>query len=102
MNKSQIFFAVDNNYIPFLATTLESLIDHASDKNFYDIKILFTSITDENQEKIKKYEKNNISIEFVDVTEHVEKIQSKLYTRDYFSQTTYYRLFIPDLYPNFR
>lgn len=101
MNKSQIFFAVDNNYIPFLATTLESLIDHSSDKNFYDIKILFTSITDENQEKIKKYERKNVSIEFVDVTEHVEKIQNKLYTRDYFSQTTYYRLFIPDLYPEY-
>lgn len=101
MNKLPIFFAVDNNYIPFLTVTLESLIDNISDKNFYDIKILYTSITKENQQKIKKYKKENVSIEFVNVTNYIENIQNKLYTRDYFSKTTYYRLLIPDLYPEY-
>ena len=102
MNKEiPVFFAVDNGYIPFLSVALRSLIDNTSNENKYAIKILYTSVTDENKEKIKKYEKENISIEFVDLNKQLEKIKEKLYTRNYFSNTTYYRLFIPELYPEY-
>jgi len=62
---------------------------------------LYTSITEENQEKIKKYEKENVNIEFVDLNYYINKIKNKLYTRDYYSVTTYFRLFIPNLYPQY-
>ena len=62
-----IFFAVDDGYSPFLAVALESIIDNASSKNTYVIKVLYTNISDKNQAKIKKYEKENVSIEFVDL-----------------------------------
>lgn len=102
MNKEiPVFFAVDNGYIPFLSVALRSLIDNTSNENKYAIKILYTSVTDENKEKIKKYEKENISIEFVDLNKQLEEIKEKLYTRNYFSNTTYYRLFIPELYPEY-
>ena len=103
MNKEiPVFFAVDNGYIPFLSVALRSLIDNTSKENIYAIKILYTSVTDENKEKIKKYEKENISIEFVDLNKQLEDIKEKLYTRNYFSNTTYYRLFIPELYPEYK
>ena len=62
-----IFFAVDNGYIPFLAVALQSLTEHASEKYYYLIKVLYTDISEENQEKIKKYNKENVNIEFVDL-----------------------------------
>ena len=87
MNKEiPVFFAVDNGYIPFLSVALRSLIDNTSK---------------ENKIKIKKYETENISIEFVDLNKQLEEIKEKLYTRNYFSNTTYYRLFIPELYPEY-
>ena len=102
MNKEiPVFFAVDNGYIPFLGVALKSLIDNTSEKNRYAIKILYTNVTEENKERIKKYEKENISIEFVDLNKQLEEIKEKLYTRNYFSNTTYYRLFIPELYPEY-
>ncbi len=96
-----IFFAVDNGYIPFLAVSLQSLVDNSSKNHFYLIKILYTNISEENMEKIKKYERENVSIEFVDLNYYIEKIKDKLYTRDYYSKTTYFRLFIPNLYPQY-
>ena len=96
-----IFFAVDDGYIPFLAVSLQSLIDNSSEEHYYLIKILYTNISEENREKIKKYEKENVSIEFVDLNYYIEKIKDKLYTRDYYSKTTYFRLFIPNLYPQY-
>ena len=96
-----IFFAVDDAYIPFLAFEIQILSDHASPKNFYLIKVLYTDISEKNQEKIKKYERENITIEFVDLTYYIDKVKDKLYTRDYYTKTTYFRLFLPDLYPQY-
>ena len=100
-NKIPIFFAVDDAYIPFLAVTLQSLIDNSSKENYYLIKVLYTNLTEDNQEKISKYERENVSIELVDLNYYLKKVQDKLYTRDYYSKTTYFRLFITDLYPQY-
>ncbi len=96
-----VFFAVDDGYSPFLAVSIQSLADHASPENQYSIKILHTDISVENKKKISKYQRENIDIEFVDLNYYIEKIQDKLYTRDYYSKTTYFRLFIPNLYPQY-
>ena len=96
-----IFFAVDDEYIPFLAVALQSLIENSSKENEYVIKILYTNISEENTKNILKYEKENVSIEFVDLNYYINKVKDKLYTRDYYSKTTYFRLFIPDLYPQY-
>ena len=78
-----IFFAVDNGYIPFLAVTLESLIDNASKDYCYEMKVLYTNLSEENKQKIFKYENENVKIEFVDLNYYIEEIQEKLHTRDY-------------------
>lgn len=96
-----IFFAVDDGYIPFLAVTLQSLITNASKDYNYDLKILYTKISNENKQKILKFENKNFKIEFIDLNYYLEELASKLYTRDYYTKTTYYRLLIPNLYPQY-
>ena len=96
-----IFFAVDDGYCPFLAVAIQSLIDHASPEYTYSIKVLNTDIGSSNKQKISKYERENVSIEFVDLNYYMRKVMDKLYTRDYYSKSTYYRLFIPNLYPQY-
>ena len=96
-----IFFAVDDKYIPFLSVTLESLVEKMSQEYYYVVKILCTNISEESKEKINKYKRENMSIEFVDLTYYIQKVKNKLYTRDYFSMTTYFRLFISNLYPQY-
>lgn len=96
-----IFFAVDDGYCPFLAVAIQSLIDNCSEEYTYLIKILHTDIRDENKKKIAKYERRNVDIEFVDLNYYIKKVKDKLYTRDYYSKTTYFRLFLPNLYPQY-
>ena len=96
-----IFFAVDDVYSPFLAVTLQSLTENASKNYYYSIKILYTNMQEENKKKLAKYESENVKIEFVDLNYYIKKIQDKLYTRDYYTNTTYFRLFIPSLYPQY-
>ncbi|MBR0351042.1 MAG: 1-acyl-sn-glycerol-3-phosphate acyltransferase [Clostridia bacterium] len=96
-----IFFAVDDGYIPFLAVTLQSMLKNASKLYNYEIRVLYTNISEENKQKILKYENKRVSIEFVDLNIYLEELQDKFYTRDYYTNTTYYRLFIPNLYPQY-
>ena len=96
-----IFFAIDDGYMPFLAVALESLIDNASNNYYYSIKILYTNINEDNKRKINKYKRDNVNIEFVDLNYYIEKVKDKLYTRDYYTKTTYFRLFIANLYPQY-
>lgn len=105
MNKEKsiipIFFTVDDTYIPFLSVTLQSILEKSNNDYNYEIKILYAKLSDESKKKISKYERDNITIEYVDVSEYLEKVKDKLYTRDYFSMTTYFRLFITSLYPQY-
>ena len=96
-----IFFAIDDGYMPFLAVALESLIENSSKKYYYSIKILYTNISEENKKKINKYKRENVNIEFVDLNYYIETVKDKLYTRDYYTNTTYFRLFIANLYPQY-
>ena len=97
-----IFFTVDNIYIPMLAACLASIVDHISDENLYVVKILHTNISEENKAKIMKFQKTNFNIEFVDLNYYINKVKDKLYTRDYYTNTTYFRLFIPNIYPQYK
>lgn len=96
-----IFFAIDDGYIPFFAVALQSLIENSSKENMYVIKVLYVNISENNQEKIKKFERSNVSIEFVNLNYYIDKVKDLLYTRDYYTQSTYFRLFIPELYPQY-
>ncbi|MBQ3415623.1 MAG: 1-acyl-sn-glycerol-3-phosphate acyltransferase [Clostridia bacterium] len=102
INEIPIFFTIDDNYIPFLAVTLQSLVDNYSTQNLYKIIVLYKkNITEENKNRIYKYKRENLNIEFVDLESKLGEIENKLYTRDYYSKSTYYRLLIPELYPEY-
>lgn len=102
-NKKEIpiFFAIDDAYTPLLAVALKSLIDNASKNYYYCIKVLHTDVKEEHVKQIKKFESENVNIEFVDLNYYIKKVEDKLYTRDYYTNTTYFRLFLPELYPQY-
>lgn len=106
MEKINLFFAIDDNYCPFLSSSVYSILKNANKNYIYDIYVLHHGLSSQNQEVIKTQIKNDASIEFVnmlefvDMKEKLDMLADKLVTRDYYTKTTYYRLFIPNMYPN--
>ena len=96
-----VFFAIDDKYVKYFAACIKSLINHTSRENQYNIHILHEDITPKNQERIKEMETDNVSISFENVSKRIEKIRKKLSIRDYYSYTTYYRMFIADMFPQY-
>lgn len=96
-----IFFAVDDNYARYLCVTLQSLIENSSSENIYDINILIEELSEQNINGILAMQTDNIKIKFVSVTEKLRTICRKLHMRDYYTKATYYRFFIPELFPEY-
>ena len=96
-----VCFATDDNYIPFLAVAITSLLDNASKSNFYRIFVLTTNLKQENIDSILKHQTENSSIEFISLAKELDKIQGMFHLRDYYSKETYYRIFIPNLFPQY-
>lgn len=99
-----IFFATDDNYIPFVGVAIKSLLDNASKDNFYNIHILTSSgISSQCEDLLKKHLTPNSSliIDYVDL--YIKKIEKNLFNtlRDYYTLSIFYRLFIADLYPTY-
>lgn len=99
-NHVNLFFSCDNNYVPFLAVTLESLKENRDPSRRYAIRILHTGLGQDYMDRLRgSFEGPQFVLTFLDITPQVEQFAQKLHTRDYYSQSTYYRLFIPDLFP---
>lgn len=96
-----IFFACDDSYVKYTMVAIRSLIDNSSIDNYYHIFLLSTDISEVNKAILESMETRNVSIEVVDVTAELKKISSRLSVRDYYSLTTYYRIFIADMFPEF-
>ena len=96
-----LFFACDDNYIPCFSVVLESIRDHIDINRRYIINVLHSGNISNNSIKkiIQEYHSENMLIKFVDISQKLENICDKLHTRDYYSKSTYFRLFIPNLYP---
>lgn len=96
-----IFFACDDNFVKYTIVTMKSIMQNASKDKNYRLYILNTNIG----EKYKKIafdvikEHSNFELIFEDVKDYIDSIKEKLPLRDYYSATTYFRLFISEMHP---
>src|SRR5574344_2544565 len=97
-NSIPIFLPSDNNYAPFLATTIASICDNTV--NFCEIYILDGGITEDNKVRIEKLKEKfkNFSIEYLKID--IEKIFDGFKIPNYINVSTYMRLLIPELNKN--
>lgn len=100
-NEIPIFFSTDDNYIPYLDVAVASLIENASKEYSYRIIVLNTGLNEENVKLVMKNEKPGFKIDFIDITDKLAGIKSRLKNVYHFSLVTYYRLFIASLFPEY-
>ncbi len=97
-----IFLSSDNNYAPFVATTIASICDNT--ESFCRFYILDSGISIENQRKIISLNEtfNNFSIEFIkfDIYSYLSDFEY-INQASHVSISTYNRFFISNLKPKF-
>ena len=100
-NVIPLFFATDDNYLPFLSITLQSIKENSSREYDYQIYVLHSGVRDDYREKIERFSEEKFTVTFVDVTEKLKDIAAHLHMRDYYTCTTYFRVFIAGMFPQY-
>lgn len=100
-NVIPIFYACDDNFVKYTVVSFQSMKEHASRDKKYCIHVLHTNISKEMQDVMYAMQDEQFQVCFDDVTEYLKSINDKLPLRDYYSKTTYFRLFIAEMFPEY-
>lgn len=99
-----MFFGCDDKFLPHAMTAIASVMDHASQRNNYDIFIIQTGISMEriaiSQEWMRQFP--NARLRFIDIDELLEDAGRNNFksTRRY-SHAVYFRLFAPRIFSSY-
>ena len=99
-----VFFAVNDNYAPYLGVAIKSMLENLNRKCFCKIHILITELSERHVELLKEVVaeySRHASIVFVDVARECKKMAGMFHMRDYYSKETYFRFFISPLFPEY-
>ena len=90
-----IVLAADDNYVPMLGVTIQSIIANASLEDEYCIYIFHTEMNKMYRKRLQYMRRNNVQIFFVDLNEKMLGIRRE--HSNHLSIETVYRLFIPEV-----
>jgi lipopolysaccharide biosynthesis glycosyltransferase len=90
-----VFLAGDNNYAPFVATTIASVCANTS--AFVDFYVLDGGISAENQAKIAQQKFTDFSVEFISV--NPAEVFKGFKVKNHLTISAFSRLLIPELVP---
>lgn len=96
-----VFYACDDNFVKFAAISMQSILQSSDKNSFYEFHILITDLSERNRAAVMSVKRDNCEIVFDDVSQYLARLTKKLPVRDYYSKTTYYRLFIADMFPEY-
>ena len=94
-----VFYACDDGFVKFTIVSLFSMMQNASRKHQYHIHVLHTNIEPATEQRMLAMADECFEISFDNVSGYLDQLCEKLPLRDYYSNTTYYRMFIADMFP---
>ena len=99
-----VFFAIDDNYVPFFSVALASAIENSSPGRSYRAIVLHRGLKEENRRILSAMAAPHFAVDFVPMGEGLEAITDSAENRmrcDEFTLTIFFRLFIPQMFPQY-
>ncbi|GHT66787.1 glucosyltransferase [Spirochaetia bacterium] len=95
--KIPIVFSANNYYVPYMAVTIQSIMENASRNRQYIFFVFHREIGNENMDLLRKQIAvfPQFSIKFIDVTQYIGEYN--LFVSKHVTIETYFRLLIPEI-----
>ncbi len=100
-----IFFTIDESYAPYLDCAIRSMVENASPEFHYKVIVLYEGLTESSKERILSSVQEPFEIELIEMEQEVEGLTDRVENRlrcDYFTMTIYFRIFIADMFPEYK
>lgn len=100
-NNVPVVFAADDSYSPMFAAALQSLMDHSTSENNYDVVLIGTNISKDNKSKLLSMtqQKKNVLLRFYDPGILIQNYDLK--ANAHITKETYYRFLIQTILPDY-
>lgn len=100
-----VFYSISDDFTPYAAVSLNSLAKYVNPEKDYTVTFTHQGLSEEHKKVLSSYEKDNLHIKFFEMDDELLKpIQNRkenFLRGDFFAMSIFYRLFIPDLFPQY-
>lgn len=99
-----VFFTIDDSYAPYMGIALTSIMAGASDDYDYEIVVMHQKLSEESKKKLESLERPGFKLRFVPMEDEIQGITNRYCNKlrqDYFTLTIFFRLFIPEMFPEY-
>lgn len=100
-----VFYSISDDFTKYAAVSLDSLVKNSNLENDYTVIFLNQDLSKEHQDQLAALGNDHVHVKFFNIDEKLVKpIQDRKenYLRaDFFTMSIFYRLFIPDLFPEY-
>ena len=97
-----ICFSSDNAYAPYMCVSIASIKVNRKPAEKYDICVIDSGISNSYKQRILALADEKFSIRFVDISGWLSDINPDIfYSESYFTASSYYRIFIPQIFSKF-
>ena len=100
-----VFYTISDNYTPYAAVSIQSLIDHVDPKKDYTITLLVQSISDEHKKSLEDLSTENVHVNIFHIDDEmvapIHNSEENYLRAQFFTMSIFYRLFIPNLFPQY-
>ncbi|WEV70942.1 glycosyltransferase family 8 protein [Lactobacillus sp. ESL0785] len=100
-----VFYSISDDFTKYAAVSLNSLIKHASSDKDYTVYFLSQDLSKAHQQDLRNLGTNNVHIDFLTIDDQIvapiQNRQENYLRADFFTMSIFYRLFIPDLFPQY-
>ena len=104
-NTIPVFYTITDNYTPYVGVSIQSLINHSDPKKDYTITVMVQDITDEHKKQLENLATDNVHINIFHIDdkllEPITNIKENYLRGQFFTLSIFYRLFIPELFPEY-
>jgi len=96
-----VFYAVDDNYAPVLHVGIQAIICQADPSRQYNIHVMVETLSQVYVDSLNSMSTDNVKVFVDNIAEISKKYAGQFYNRDYYTNAAWFRLFIPNMYPQY-
>lgn len=100
-----IFYSISDDFTKYAAVSLYSLVHHTNSSRDYTVYFLNQDLSSQHQKDLAALGTTNVHIKFFhiddDLVKPIQNRKENFLRADFFTMSIFYRLFIPDLFPQY-
>ena len=100
-----VFYTISDNYTPYAAVSIQSLIDHVDTNKDYTITLLVQNISDMHKKDLEDLSTKNVHVNIFHIDDEmvapIHNSEENYLRAQFFTMSIFYRLFIPNLFPQY-